>query len=78
MRKIAALAVAVAVWTSPALAFQCPTYMQAIDAELGTADVSTAVRDDVRRLRQEGEDLHRAGRHAKSLAVLREALERLR
>lgn len=65
-------------FASTALAMHCPQDMARIDAILESdppADEEVLAR--VRELRAEGEDLHEAGRHAESVAVLGEALELL-
>ncbi|MDY3199215.1 MAG: hypothetical protein RBT58_12715 [Pseudomonadaceae bacterium] len=65
-------------FASTALAMHCPPDMARIDAILESdppADEEVLAR--VQELRAEGEDLHEAGRHAESVAVLGEALELL-
>lgn len=58
-----------------ALAHQCPSMMAQIDQALPTAEVSEEDRQRVTELRQEGEELHEAGDHARSEAALGEAME---
>ncbi len=52
-----------AVLASPALAFQCPADMAAIDAALETANLSEADLARVKELRATGEAEHAAGNH---------------
>lgn len=68
-----ALALALALAASPALAFQCPADMAAIDAALATAQLSEADRAKVMELRAQGEELHAAGQHQQSVDALAEA-----
>ena len=61
----------------PASANQCPSMMKAIDAALPNASLSEADMAKVKRLRQQGEDLHKSGDHAGSEAALGEAKKML-
>ena len=72
----ATLALAAALLTVPAYAFQCPADMAKIDAALqvGT-NLSAAQLAEVKRLREEGERFHKAGNHGKSVKVLGEAMD---
>jgi hypothetical protein len=58
---------------SPALAFQCPADMAAIDAALASATLSAEDLARVQELRAEGERLHAAGDHQASVDTLAEA-----
>ena len=62
-----------AVLASPALAFQCPADMAAIDAALETANLSEADLARVKELRATGETEHAAGNHQASVDALAEA-----
>ena len=64
--------------TAPAYAFRCPGDVAKIDAALqaGT-NLSAAQLEEVNRLRAEGDMLHTSGNHAKSVKVLREAMDML-
>jgi hypothetical protein len=73
MRKVIAAAFALAVFASPAFAFQCPALMAEIDAALPTAELTDEERARVEELRAEGEELHNAGDHDASEAALNEA-----
>ena len=71
---LATLALAAALLIVPAYAFQCPADMATIDTALqaGT-NLSAAQVAEVKRLREEGERLHKAGNHGESVEVLGEA-----
>ncbi len=71
---LATLALAGTLLTVPAYAFQCPADMATIDAALQAGiNLSTAQLAEVKRLREEGERLHKAGNHGESVKVLGEA-----
>ncbi len=78
-RKLAATGAVVAVFAAaPALAWQCPADMAAIDRALEQSPaVSEETLAEARELRNRGEELHEEGRHADSVAVLAEAKELL-
>jgi len=60
---------------SAAFAMHCPQDMARIDAILETdPPVDEAVLERVMELRTQGEELHNAGQHEESVAVLGEAL----
>jgi len=60
--------------SAAAFAFQCPTDMSAIDEALaGNPDLSEEKLSEVRELRQEGENLHKEGKHQESVDALAEA-----
>jgi hypothetical protein len=56
-----------------ALAHNCPNEMKAIDAALPAAKLDAAKMSEVKKLRAEGEQLHKAGKHAESMAALGKA-----
>jgi hypothetical protein len=72
MNRIAALA-ALMLLSSAALASRCPLDMKAIDAALPKAKLSAQQAAEVKKLRAEGERLHKAGKHADSEAALGKA-----
>jgi hypothetical protein len=78
MLKSLLIAVGLLATTAPVLAFHCPADMKKIDAALeqGT-NLSGQQLAEVKALRAEGEDLHKAGRHAESVATLARAMEML-
>ena len=73
MNKIALLALPLAFASSLAIAHNCPNEMKAIDAALPGAKLTAAQSAEVKKLRAEGEQLHKAGKHAESMAALGKA-----
>jgi hypothetical protein len=64
---------------APAFAFQCPKDMAAIDAALGKSPMlSTDQMAQVKKLRAEGEALHKAGKHQESVNALAKAKQMLK
>jgi hypothetical protein len=72
MKRIAVL-VGMMLVASAAFANRCPLDMKAIDAALPKAKLSSQQAADVKKLRAEGESLHKAGKHAESEAALAKA-----
>jgi hypothetical protein len=72
MKRIA-LAAALAFSASVALAHNCPAEMKAIDAALPKAKLSSAQASEVKKLRADGEALHKSGKHSESMAALGKA-----
>ncbi len=71
---IATAALLGALLALPAHAFQCPADVAKIDAALKAGpDISAQQRAEVKKLRDEGERLHKSGRHAESVATLAKA-----
>jgi len=67
----AVLAVA---FTGTALANSCPRHMKAIDDALAkNPQLTTQQMTEVKKLRADGENLHKAGKHAESEAALMKA-----
>ena len=58
----------------PALASECPSLWQQINAKMQTAHLSEADKAKLMELRKNGEDFHHAGSHVDSAAALKEAL----
>jgi hypothetical protein len=56
-----------------AFAHGCPGEMRAIDAKLPTATLPAADMSKVKALREEGEKLHKEGKHSESMKALAEA-----
>ena len=56
-----------------ASAHGCPGEMRAIDAKVPTANLSAADMSKVKALREEGEKLHKEGKHTESMKALAEA-----
>jgi hypothetical protein len=71
--KRTALFVALAFVSSVAFANSCPKEMKAIDAALPKAKLSAAQASEVKKLRADGEKLHKEGKHAESMAALGKA-----
>jgi hypothetical protein len=68
-----ALAAALAIFALPAFATSCPKHMRAIDAALPNAKLSASQMSEVKKLRADGEALHKAGKHDESEAALKKA-----
>ena len=73
MLRVSALALALILSPTLAMAFQCPAMMADIDAALPAAELSDEDRQRVEELRAQGEELHNAGDHTGSEAALNEA-----
>ena len=56
-----------------ASAHGCPGEMRAIDAKVPTANLSAADMSKVKALREEGEKLHKEGKHTESMKALADA-----
>ena len=69
MKRTTALAAMMLV-SSLAAAHNCPNEMAAIDEVLPRAKLDARKSAEVKKLRAEGEQLHKAGRHAESMAAL--------
>jgi hypothetical protein len=76
MKRIALLA-ALAFASSLAFANNCPNEMKAIDAALPKAKLDAKQTAEVKKLRAEGEQLHKAGKHSESMATLGKAKKML-
>ena len=72
MNKIALLA-AFALASSAAFAHNCPNEWKAIDAALPKAKLDAKQSAEVKKLRADGEQLHKQGKHAESMATLGKA-----
>ena len=72
MKRIASTVAAFA-FTSLAWAFNCPVDMKAIDEALPKAKLDSKQQAEVKPLRDEGEQLHKAGKHSESMAALGKA-----
>mgnify|MGYP001461177690 CR=1 FL=1 len=67
------IAVLFTLTSSVAFAFSCPKHMKAIDAALPNAKISEAQMSEVKKLRADGEALHKSGQHAESMEALGKA-----
>jgi hypothetical protein len=72
MKRIV-LAAALALFAPVALAHNCPNEMKAIDAALPKAKLNASQASEVKKLRADGESLHKAGKHNESMAALGKA-----
>lgn len=73
-KRLFALAVVLVLAAGPALARHCPQDMAQIDAALAAnPKISAEQMAEVKRLRAEGEALHKAGNHPESEAKLGQA-----
>lgn len=71
-----ALLTAVLLASGTALAFHCPADMKKIDAALAAQPkLSEAQLAEVKKLRAEGEELHKAGKHQESIDTLAKAMK---
>lgn len=62
--------------SASALAFHCPADMKKIDAALAASPKVTAEQlSEVKKLRAEGETLHKAGKHDDSINTLGKAMK---
>jgi hypothetical protein len=72
MKRIA-LAVILAAFAAAAAAHNCPNEWKAIDAALPKAKLDDKQMAEVKKLRAEGEKLHKDGKHSESMASLGKA-----
>lgn len=76
MKKLIVAAALTLLMSGPAFANQCPVLMKAIDEALAKNPQLTAEQlAEVKEYRAEGETLHSEGKHAESVAALKEAEE---
>ena len=78
--KISRIVVAVSFALASGVAFanSCPKEMKAIDAALPKAKLSAAEMTEVKKLRADGESLHKAGKHSESMDALGKAKKLLK
>lgn len=75
MKRIA-LAAALSLAASTALAFHCPADMKKIDAALAkNPKLSQQQMAEVKKARADGEALHKAGKHQQSVETLAKAMK---
>jgi hypothetical protein len=72
MKRLAVLLVLLFA-SSVAFAHNCPNEMRAIDAALPKAKLDANQTAEVKKLRAEGEQLHKEGKHTESMAALGKA-----
>jgi hypothetical protein len=68
-----AFTIAAIAFASTAWAHNCPNEVKAIDAALPKAKLDAKQQAEVKKLRDEGESLHKAGKHSESMASLNKA-----
>lgn len=79
MKLRIALGVAMLAFSAGALAFHCPADMKKIDAALAkNPQLTKAQMDEVKTLRAQGEQLHKAGKHQESVDTLAKAMKILK
>ncbi|HEV7802886.1 MAG TPA: hypothetical protein VGP15_17550 [Burkholderiales bacterium] len=71
--RVAIVAATLALASGSAVAFHCPADMKAIDDALPKAKLSDTQSAEVKKLRAEGETLHKAGKHQESVDTLGKA-----
>ena len=67
------LFVSLLLFSSLALAHSCPAEMRKIDAALPKAKLDDKKMAEVKKLRADGEQLHKSGKHDESMAALGKA-----
>lgn len=72
MKKTVLLA-ALVLFSSMAVAGSCPKLWKQVDAALPSAKLSASQMAEVKKLRADGEALHKAGKHGDSEAALNKA-----
>jgi len=74
--RLAALFGALMLASSTAFAFHCPNDMKQIDAALAkNPKLSAKQMSEVKKLRADGESLHKAGKHQQSVDTLGKAMK---
>lgn len=71
--RTAVSAAALAFASATAFAFHCPVDMKAIDDALPNAKLDAKQTAEVKKLRAEGETLHKTGKHQESMDTLAKA-----
>ena len=78
MKKIGMILLSSFLITSYAYAGACPVLMKEVDAKLTTAkELSEKQVTEIEKLRQNGEESHKTGKHKESVKLLQEALTKL-
>jgi len=79
MKLRSALGIALLAFSTSVLAFHCPADMKKIDAALAkNPQLTQAQMAEVKKLRAEGEALHKAGKHQESVDTLAKAMKILK
>ena len=78
MKKIVMILLSSFLITSYAYAGACSVLMKEVDAKLTTAkELSEKRIAEIEKLRQDGEEAHKTGKHKESVKLLQEALAKL-
>ena len=78
MKKIGMILLLSFLITSNVYAGACPVLMKEVDAKLATAtELSEKQVTEIEKLRQEGEEAHKTGKHKESVQLLQDALDKL-
>jgi hypothetical protein len=79
MKRLSVIAAMFAFAASSAFAFHCPSDMKKIDEALAkNPKMSEADLKEVKKLRADGETLHKAGKHQESIDTLGKAMKMLK
>jgi hypothetical protein len=79
MKRMLALAAALAFASTTALAFHCPKDMKAIDDAMAkNPKLSATEMTEVKKLRADGEAFHKAGKHQEAVDSLGKAMKILK
>ncbi|WP_323751449.1 hypothetical protein [Marinobacter sp.] len=76
MRYLAVLLFTV-FFASSVFASHCPTLVHKIDEQLKTVQLDSATETRIKELRDQGETLHKQGKHGESVKVLNKAIDEL-
>ena len=78
MKKIGMILLSSFLITAYAYAGACPVLMKEVDAKLATVtELSEKQVTEIEKLRQDGEEAHKAGKHIESVKLLQDALAKL-
>jgi len=78
MKKIIIILLSSFLITSYANAGSCPILIKEVDSKLATAkELSEKRIAEIEKLRQDGEEAHKTGKHKESVQLLQEALAKL-
>ena len=78
MKKIVMILLSSFLITSYANAGSCPILIKEVDSKLATAkELSEKQVAEIEKLREEGEEAHKTGKHKESVKILQEALTKL-
>lgn len=77
LKHVAIAGVLVLGLSAPAYAGSCPRLSKQVTAELSKSMLPAAKKAEITKLRDQGDSLHKTGKHADSVRVLRQALSML-